>query len=199
MWVFRVKIILRKHEKPKKQIKKEEVIGSETILEKIKKKTPWIFGNWLRKPKIVFPKIKRKRLSLPIPPKTLITIGIFIILFILQTGVIYLIVRRPPALGADEDNNPMFIWEDYIHEAFIVESIVASILMILFSTGFIILYHASKYIYDKKFADWILVIGILLILVAIGLLKLMLDAKIPEPIKSPWVRYINPNLLVSII
>ncbi|NVM36171.1 MAG: hypothetical protein HWN81_11295 [Candidatus Lokiarchaeota archaeon] len=173
---------MRKHEKPKKQIKKEEILGSETILEKIKKKTPWIFGNWLRKPKIAFPKIKRKRLSLPIPPKSLIIIGIYVILFILQTGVIYLIVRRPPELGADEDNNPVFIYKDDIHNAYIIESIIASILMILFSTGFIILYHSSKYVYDKKFADWILVIGILLILIAFGLLQQMLRAKIPKRI-----------------
>lgn len=175
---------MRKHEKPKKQIKKEVVIGSETILEKIKNKTPWIFGNWLRKPKIAFPKIKRKRLSLPIPSRSLIVIGIFVILFILQTGVIYLIVRKPPELGADLDNNPMFIWEDDIHNAFIIESIVASILILLFSTGFIVLYHSSKYVYNKKFADWILIIGILLILIAFGLLQQMLNAKIPKSVNS---------------
>ena len=179
-----VEITLRKHEKPKKQKKKEEVIGSETILEKIKKKKPpWIYGNWLRKPKINFPKIKRKRLSLSIPPKSLIIIGIFIILFVLQTGVVYLIVRKPLELGADLDNNPMFIWENDIHNAFIIESIVASILMILFSTGFIILFHSSKYVYDKKFADWSLAMGILLILIAFVLLQLMLSVKVPKPIK----------------
>lgn len=158
------------------------MLGSETILEKIRKKTPWIFGNKLRKPKIIFPKFKRRRISLPLPSKSLILIGLFIILFILQTGIIYLIIRKPPAVGVDLDDRPMFIWEDYIHEAFIIESIVASILMLLFSTGFILLYHASKYVYNKKFADWLIFIGILMIIITFVLLQQMLNAKIPKPV-----------------
>ncbi len=38
--------------------KKEDIIGSETIIEKIKSKTPWIFGSSIRKPKIHFPSLK---------------------------------------------------------------------------------------------------------------------------------------------
>ena len=87
--------------------------------------------------------------------RTLMLIAIFIILFVFQTDIIYLIIRKPHAISADEEGNPMFIWENNIHETFIIESIVASILMFLFSFGFILLYHSSKYVYDKKMADWV--------------------------------------------
>ncbi|MFW9987814.1 MAG: hypothetical protein ACFFC3_04095 [Candidatus Odinarchaeota archaeon] len=168
----------------KEQIKKNEILGSATIFEKIKKKTPWIFGQKIRKPKIIFPKFKRPRLILPLPSASVIIIGIFIILFILQTGVIYLIVTKPPSMVSDNNNNPVFIWDGEIHEAFIIESIVASILMLIFSTGFIFLYHASKYVYNKKFADWILVIAILLIILTFGVLQFMLYIKAPLLFKN---------------
>jgi len=156
--------------------KKEDIIGSETVLEKIRRKTPWILGNKLRKPKVNFPKFKLPRLSLPMPSRSISIIGVFIILFILQTGIAYLVVRKPPALGANSAGDPIFIIES-INEAFIIESIVASMLIILCSTGFIFLYRASKYIYDRKMAITILTIGILLILITFVALQYIISVK----------------------
>lgn len=171
---------MRDQEISKKQRKKEEISGSETVLEKIKRKTPWIFGNKLRKPKIIFPKFRSRRLSLPMPSRSLSLIAIYIILFILQTGIVYIIVRKPPAVGVDSRGDPEFVIPENLHDAYIIESIVASILLLFSSFGFIILYYASKYVYNKKFADWILVIGILMILITFFLLQFILDIKTPE-------------------
>jgi len=156
--------------------KKEDIIGSETVIEKIKKKTPWIFGNSIRKPKIHFPKFRIPRISLPMPARSLSIIVILTILFVLQTGVVYLIVREPPALGSNSAGEPIFIFQD-LHESFILEGIVASILIIFSSMGFVFLYQASKYVYNKKMAVWILTIGIIMILISFVLLQYMLDLK----------------------
>jgi magnesium-transporting ATPase (P-type) len=172
---------LREREIFKKKRIKAEIPGSETVFEKIKRKTPWIFGNWLRKPKIDFPKFKFRRLSLPMPSRLLGLIVIYTILFILQTGIVYLIVREPPALGKDSRGDPEFVIPENIHDAYIIESIVASILLLFSSFGFIILFYASKYVYNKKFGDWILVIGILMILITFFMLQFMLDIKTPKP------------------
>ncbi len=161
----------------KKNARKDEVIGSETIFEKIRRKTPWIFGTKLRKPKIVFPKFKRINVSLPLPAKTLSLIGVYVILFILQTGVVYLIYRDPPALGANSDGSAMFLYPS-IHDSFIIEGIVASILIFLCSMGYILLYHASKYLYDRKIALRIVILGIILTLVSFVFLQYMINAKI---------------------
>jgi len=173
---------LRDQEISKKQRNKEEISGSETVFENIKRKTPWIFGNKLRKPKIIFPKFKFRRLSLPMPSKSLSLIAIYIILFILQTGIVYLIIRKPPVLGVDSEKKPIFVIPENIHDAYIIESIVASILLLLSSFGFIILYYASKYVYNKKFGDWILLIGIIIIFIAFSLLQYILFIKIPKQI-----------------
>lgn len=171
---------MRKQKISKKSIRKEEKFDSEIKFEKNKRKIPWIFGKWLRKPKIKFPKIKFRRLSLPLPPRSISFIIALTILFLLQTGIIYLILREPYSMGLDSQGNPEFILNNNIYEAYVIESIVASILMILFSTGFLLLYDASKYVYNKKLADQILIIGILMIIITFTILQFILNIKAPK-------------------
>ncbi|MFW9951678.1 MAG: hypothetical protein ACFFKA_16300 [Candidatus Thorarchaeota archaeon] len=164
----------------KNTVKKEEVSGSETILEKVRERTPWIFGKRLRKPKIMFPSIRRGNMEVPLPGKSIAVIAVYVILFLLQTGVVYLIYRNPPALGADpQSGDPLFLYPD-INESFIIEGIVASIFIFLCSAGFIMLYQASKYVYNKAIAIRILVVGIILILAAFGALQAMISIKLGE-------------------
>jgi len=152
--------------------------GSETIKEKIVKKIPWIFGNKLRKPRIHFPKIQiSKRFSLPTPSRNLGLLTIYIFLFVLQIGVIYIIYREPIALGADPNTGEaMFIYPD-MHDAFIIESIVASILIFISSMGFLIIYQATKYTYDRSFAWRLLLIGVVLALIGFISLQYIIAVK----------------------
>ncbi|MCJ7649670.1 MAG: hypothetical protein MUP85_13730 [Candidatus Lokiarchaeota archaeon] len=156
--------------------KKEDVSGSETVFERVKSKTPWIFGNALRKPKIRFPDMTLPRMDMPLPGKSIAVIFIYVILFLLQTGIVYLIYTEPPAMGGDAYGNPLFLYPT-IHDAFIVESIVASIFIFLCSLGFIFLYQASKHVYNKKIAVRILAIGILLVLISYTALQAMITIK----------------------
>ncbi|MFX0040630.1 MAG: hypothetical protein ACFFCY_11310 [Promethearchaeota archaeon] len=156
--------------------KKEEIIGSETVMEKIRTKTPWIFGNSLRKPKINFPKMRLPKISLPMPSRSLSIVVIIIVLFVLQMGIVYLIVREPAALGATSQGDPEFIFRN-IHESYITESFVASILIFFCSIGFVILYQSSKYVYNKKMAIWILAIGLTMIILTFALLQYMIGVK----------------------
>ena len=167
---------MQKQPLKKEELKKEDIIGSETVLEKLRTKTPWIFGKSFRKPKLNFPKFKFPRLALPMPSRAISVISIFIILFILQTGIAYLVVREPPALGATQTGDPLFILTD-INEAFIIESIVASILILLCSTGFVFLYQASKYVYNRKMAATILTIGILTVIITFIALQYIIAVK----------------------
>jgi len=159
--------------------KKEDVSGSETVFERVKGKTPWVFGNTLRKPKIRFPEMKLPRMDMPLPGKSMAVISIYLILFLLQTGIVYLIYTEPPALGGDQQGNPLFLYPS-IHDAFIVESIVASIFLFLCSLGFIFLYQASKHVYNKKIAVRILAIGILLVLISYTALQAMITVKLGQ-------------------
>ncbi|MHA1104464.1 MAG: hypothetical protein ACTSPN_01950 [Promethearchaeota archaeon] len=159
--------------------KKEDVSGSETAFERVKSKTPWIFGRALRKPKIRFPDMSLPKMDMPLPGKSIGVISIYIILFLLQTGIVYLIYTQPPALGGNQQGEPVFLYES-IHDAFIVESIVASIFIFLCSLGFIFLYQASKHVYNKKIAVRILAIGIILVLISYTALQAMIAIKLGQ-------------------
>jgi len=168
---------VRKAELPlKRPAKKQEVSGSLTIGERIKGGVPWIFGSKLRIPKIDFPTLRRKRVSMPIPSKSVGLIVIFIALFVLQTGIVYLIYKTPPALGANSAGDAMFLYPS-IHDSFIIEGIVASILIFISSMGYIMLYQASKYVYNRKMALRILVFGVVLIFISYVLLQYMIAVK----------------------
>ena len=47
---------MQEERRKKAKLTKEEIIGSETVFEKIRGKTPWIFGKTLRKPKMLYPR-----------------------------------------------------------------------------------------------------------------------------------------------
>lgn len=165
-----------------KKAEKPDVSGSLTIGEKIKKNTPWIMGKKLRKPKINFPRFYRRGFTMPSPSKALGLIVIYAILFILQTGVVYLAIRKTPALGATSGGDPIFIYPS-LSESFIVEGIVASILIFVSSTGFLLLYQASKYSYNRNLALRIIIIGAFMILVAFVMLQYMINVKLGG---RPW-------------
>lgn len=150
--------------------------GSETIKEKIAEKIPWFFGNSLRKPKIRLPTVSMRRAKLPTPSKNLALIGIYVFLFVLQLGIIYIIYREPIALGADQSGNPMWIYPS-LHDSFIIEAIVASILIFLSSFGFLVLNQSLKYSYDKTFAWRLLLLGVVLILIGFVSLQYMMSQK----------------------
>ncbi len=171
---------MQEERRNKKKAAKDEVLGSETVFEKIRGRTPWVFGKAFRKPKILSPKLKITRRGIPLPGKSLAVIGVYIILFLLQTGIVYIVFREVPALGTNpSDGTPMFLYPD-INESFIIEGIVASIFIFMCSIGFILLYQASKFVYNKSVAVRYLAVGILLILASFITLQAMITIKLGQ-------------------
>ncbi|MEJ2294853.1 MAG: hypothetical protein P8Y23_08790 [Candidatus Lokiarchaeota archaeon] len=167
---------MEKETKLKIKTEDDEILGSETVFEKLKGKTPWIFGKKVRKPKVIYPEVKLPRMDMPLPARSIVIIVVYIALFLLQTGIVYLLYRQPLAIGANQDGTPVILYPD-IQDAFILESIVASIFIFLCSLGFIMLYQASKYVFNKKIAIRILVIGIILIIATFFALQAMIALK----------------------
>jgi len=170
---------MQKQSNLKRKTDDDDIIGSETIFEKLKGRTPWIFGKKIRKPKVVYPKVKLPRMDMPLPGKSLIIIIIYVALFLLQAGIVYIVYRNPIAIGANQQGDPVFLYPD-LQDAFIIESVVASIFIFLCSLGFIMLYQASKYVYNKKIAIRILVLGIILIIATFFALQAMITIKLGE-------------------
>ena len=70
----------------------------------------------------------------------------------------------------------MFLYPS-TQEAFINESIVASLLMIFSSIGYLFFYQASQHLYDRKIAVRYIIIGALIILGTYAALQAMITLK----------------------
>lgn len=160
-----------------------DISGSITILEKIKNKTPWVFGELIRKPKInfsstkMFKKISNKFSNIFDIMKFFQYFIFLVIVGVLQTGVIYIVMNKVPAISSDVNSNPIFVYPS-INQALILESIIGSILILLVGLGFIILYKSTMYVNEIRIAKRYMIIGITLILIGFISLQSMLNIKI---------------------
>jgi len=126
---------------------------------------PWVFKN-IRIPYIIFPDFKGYKFDIPTPSRNILLGLIYIFLFWLMMGGVYLMIpdssgRLPIALGADKDGNPVWVFPS-ITDAFLIESIVAGVVIFIGAIGFIILYQSTKHIYNIRYARILITIGFIL-------------------------------------
>lgn len=134
------------------------------IQEKIRKKLPWVFKG-LRLPKIKFPSLSESTLDIPTPSRSIILGLIYIGLFWLLCGGVYLAIpdslgRLPIALGSS-GGNPLWVYPS-INDAFVIESFVAACVIFIGAFGFLILYQATKNLYNPSYAQKLIATGVIL-------------------------------------
>jgi len=128
-----------------------EISMSETIQEKVGKKMPWVLGKYVRIPRIKFPDMNDSSMVLQSPGKSLILIAIYAFLFFLVAGGIYIVIRDPIALGADNKGQPMWLYPS-TSDAFIIESIAAAAIIFFGGFGFILMYNTTKNAFNYGYA-----------------------------------------------
>jgi hypothetical protein len=138
---------------------------SEEIIKKIRKKMPWVMKS-IRIPYLAFPDFKGRSLDIPTPSRNILLGLIYVFLFWLMMGGVYLMIpdssgRTPIALGATSDGKPVWIYPS-ITDAFVIESIVAGAVIFIGAVGFLILYQATKHVYNTRYARMLIVIGFIL-------------------------------------
>jgi hypothetical protein len=149
---------------------------SEKLQDKFGKKVPWVMGKSVRIPRIKYPEYHEGNLALPSPGRSMVLIITFIFLFWLVMGGIYIFIREPSSMGGDAQGNAMFLYPS-THDAFIIESIVASILIFLGGAGFLLLYNATKHSFNYNYAVKLLLLGGFLAGGSFGILQYMIAVK----------------------
>jgi hypothetical protein len=155
---------------------------SENIQDKIVQKMPWVFKPLgIRLPKIKFPSLKDKNLDIPTPSRNILLGAIYIFLFWLLMGGVYLLIpdsngRLQIALGADSDGNPVWLYPS-INDAFVIESIVAGIVIFIGAIGFIILYQSTKHMYNTAYAQKLIATGVVMAVFSFALLQYISNKK----------------------
>lgn len=115
-------------------------------------------------------------MDLPSPGRSIVLIAIYGFLFYLLMGGIYIGIRDPISLGADQSGNPMWLYPS-TSEAFIIESIVAAAIIFMGGIGFVLLYETTKNSFNYGYAIKLLLIGLTLAGLSFGLLQWMMQQK----------------------
>jgi hypothetical protein len=149
---------------------------SEKLQDKYGSKFPWLLPKSVRIPRIKFPVLTDKMGSIPTPSKTFAFVAILVFFFWLAMGGIYIQIREPIALGADASGKPLWLYPS-TSEAFVIESIVAAIIIFVGSFGFVLFYSATKNAYNKSYAQTLIVLGIIMVGVSFGVLQWIISEK----------------------
>ena len=149
---------------------------SEKLQTKFGEKIPWVMGERIRIPRVKFPEAREGGLSLPTPGKSLILVLIYVFLFYLVLGGIYIGIRETVTVGGDAQGNAVFLYPT-TNEAFIIESLVAGFLIYIAGLGFLLLYNATKHSFNYEYAIKIYIIGGLLVIAGFSMLQYMIGVK----------------------
>lgn len=114
-------------------------------------------------------------ISLPSPPRMLFLMATYLFLAFLMAGGIFFMVREPPALG-QRNNAPLYFWPS-LNESFMIEGFIAAILLFVAGVGAIMLYQGSLKATDKTEAIRYIIIGLVLVVVAFGMLQYIIGIK----------------------
>ncbi len=152
---------------------------SETLQEKFGPKIPWVMGKQVRPPRIKYPVYREGSLSLPSPGRSMMLLGIYVFLFWLLMGGIYLLIKEPSSMGGDAAGNIMWLYPSS-NDAFVIESIVAAVLVFVGGTGFFLLYNSTKHSFNYNYAIKLLILGLVLAGTSFGLLQFMMATKLGE-------------------
>ena len=134
----------------------------------------WLPG--IRKPKII---LRKPKLRLPseIPTSLLLQIAL-IFIFCIYMGLIFDIVREPLPLGS-RFGIPVLI-DERLDAQFIIEGIVASIIMFVGFVGFVVIFYSTRYFYEPSYARTLLLIGVVAVIAAYFVLLYMMIPKLPQ-------------------
>jgi hypothetical protein len=132
----------------------------------------------VRIPKIRLSSLGASTISLPSPPRMLILMASYILLFWLMSGGIYFMVRNPIAVGSS-GGQAVFFYPS-MNESFVIEGVIAAIMLFMCGMGMIFLYQASLQKLNRSYATKLLMTGLILGLVSFLVLQWIIRIKLGQ-------------------
>ncbi len=149
---------------------------SQKLQDKYGEKVPWLLPKSIRIPRIKYPTLSEKLETIPTPSRSITLIAIYVFLFYLTMGGIYIQIRNPIAMGAHQDGSALWLYPSS-NEAFIVESIVAAAIIFLGAFGFVVLFFATTHQSNRPYAIKLIVVALVMIFISFGFLQWIIAQK----------------------
>lgn len=137
-------------------------------------KLPWVVPGF-RRPKFIFYRIK---FTIPTSiDSRIIFFLVYVSIFYIYIGGVYNLLEDPIAIASDAQNNPVLVAEG-LDRQFIIEGVVAGMLMFAGFFGFLLLKEATADPYNTNRANSYLLGGFVLIFFAFLALSNMYGEKL---------------------
>ena len=134
---------------------------------------PWIPG--MKRPNFMF-----YRLKVTIPteiPSSVIFALIYLSMLYIFSGGVYDLVEEPFARGSDSQGNPVLLYSDQDRQ-FLLEGIVAGVIMFLGATGLYLLSQATTDPHNPNRATTYQTLGVILLVLSFLILQTMFNCKL---------------------
>ena len=138
-------------------------------------KVKWIFPG-LRQPSFYLPKIE-PTIPTTVSPKVIYTL-VYVSVFYIFIGGVYDLIQSPIAIGADRSGNPVLVYTGALERQFLIEGIVAGILMFIGALGLYLLKEAPSNPHDTDRANMYFALGFASIIIAWLALENLIGQKI---------------------
>lgn len=138
-------------------------------------KLPWIFPG-IRQPNFYLPKIE-PTIPTSISPRVIYTL-VYVSVFYIFIGGVYDLIQSPIAIGADSAGNPVLVYTNALERQFLIEGIVAGLLMFLGALGLFLLKEAPSNPHDTDRANMLVALGMASIFIAWLALENMIQQKL---------------------
>jgi hypothetical protein len=131
---------------------------------------------FIRKPRL---RLTKPSLKMPEKPSgtTLFTLTLIFLLFVFGGGVWDIVYKDTlRSMGSTSSGGPLLIYPSLDYQ-FIIEGLVASILLFAGFIGLIIIYQSTRHVYRPSYSKLLLVAGMGLLFTSYILLNVMLGGK----------------------
>jgi len=109
--------------------------------------------------------------------RNLALIAVFIFIFYLVVGGIYIAIRDPSAMGSDSSGAALWLYPS-THDAFIIEFFVAGIIIYMIGGVFFLIYNSTRHAINYyPYALKVLILGLFFAVLGFCLLQYMMDVK----------------------
>lgn len=130
---------------------------------------------FIRKPRLTLrvPRIREVRM----PSKWILFAITLVIYYFVVSGSLFTLSYQPPAIWPTQQFGNLPIYPG-IHRQLLIEGIVGGLLFFIGFIGFYLMYQSTRHVYRPRYAQMMLISGIILIIVSFFTCQWLIEQKI---------------------
>lgn len=130
------------------------------------------------------PEMKMKVPSIQRPSSQLVFAGLFLVYFMVFSGIVFDLINEPPSIGQRRDQNgnirPEVILPHRLNAQYIMEGLTAGLVYAMGAVGCLFLYFTSSHSTSGRSFYFFGIVGIICVFLSYNFLALLIRIKLPQ-------------------